>query len=79
MTLESAIYRGLVVHERHRPRQHRLRYRVFSMLLDLDELPGVQGLKAIRVSAVLESSAASGKRQSVSETSNTIPLKQKTA
>ena len=39
MTLESAIYRGLVVHERHRPRQHRLRYRVFSMLLDLDELP----------------------------------------
>ncbi|MCB1475189.1 MAG: DUF1365 domain-containing protein [Rhodobiaceae bacterium] len=35
----SAIYTGHVVHVRHRPRRHRLRYRVFSMLLDLDELP----------------------------------------
>jgi DUF1365 family protein len=41
MTSGSAIYRGLVVHERHRPRKHRLQYRVFSMLLDLDELPGL--------------------------------------
>jgi len=47
--------------------------------LDLDELPGVQGLKALRVSAVLESSAATRKGQDVSDTSNTIPLKQKTA
>lgn len=46
--------------------------------LDLDELPGVQGLKAIRVSAQLESSAAEQEPR-VSETSNTIPLKQKTA
>jgi len=39
MTLRSAIYRGKVVHERLRPKRHRLSYRVFSLLLDLDELP----------------------------------------
>ncbi|MEQ9449250.1 MAG: DUF1365 domain-containing protein [Rhodospirillaceae bacterium] len=39
MTLQSAIYIGEVVHERLRPTRHRLRYRVFSMLFDLDELP----------------------------------------
>jgi len=35
----SAIYAGSVVHQRFRPRRHRLRYRVFSLLLDIDELP----------------------------------------
>lgn len=35
----SALYRGVVVHQRVRPRRHRLSYRVFSMLIDLDELP----------------------------------------
>ncbi len=35
----SAVYRGLVVHRRLRPRRHRLDYRVFSLLLDLDDLP----------------------------------------
>ncbi len=39
MSLTSSIYRGHVAHARHRPRPHRLRYRVFSLLLDLDELP----------------------------------------
>lgn len=39
MTLHSAIYQGEVVHDRRRPKRHRLRYRVFSLLLDLDELP----------------------------------------
>jgi uncharacterized protein len=39
VTLRSALYDGEVVHERFRPRSHRLRYRVFSMLFDLDELP----------------------------------------
>jgi uncharacterized protein len=39
MTFESAIYRGEVVHDRRRPKHHRLRYSVFSLLLDLDELP----------------------------------------
>jgi hypothetical protein len=38
MTTASAIYRGSVVHERRRPKRHRLRYRVFSLLLDLDSL-----------------------------------------
>ncbi|MEK9724751.1 MAG: DUF1365 family protein, partial [Rhodospirillaceae bacterium] len=38
MTLQSAIYEGEVVHERRRPARHRLRYGVFSMLFDIDEL-----------------------------------------
>ena len=33
----SGLYRGHVVHTRLRPRRHNLRYRVFSLLLDLDE------------------------------------------
>jgi uncharacterized protein len=37
----SALYAGTVMHQRLRPRRHRLRYRVFSLLLDLDELDGV--------------------------------------
>lgn len=37
----SGIYTGLVVHKRLRPRRHRLSYRVFSLLLDLDELPSL--------------------------------------
>ena len=35
----SSIYEGRVFHQRLRPRKHRLSYRVFSMLVDLDELP----------------------------------------
>jgi len=35
----SALYFGTVLHQRLRPVRHELRYRVFSMLLDLDELP----------------------------------------
>jgi uncharacterized protein len=35
----SALYTGLVIHQRFKPRLHRLRYRIFSLLLDLDELP----------------------------------------
>ncbi len=37
----SALYAGRVVHARLRPRRHRLGYRVFSLLLDLDELDGL--------------------------------------
>jgi DUF1365 family protein len=33
----SGLYRGHVAHARLRPRRHKLRYRVFSLLLDLDE------------------------------------------
>lgn len=38
MAYQSALYEGLVVHKRTRPRHHRLSYRVFSLLLDIDEL-----------------------------------------
>lgn len=37
--LRSAVYEGAVMHRRLRPRPHHLRYRLFSLLLDLDELP----------------------------------------
>ena len=33
------MYVGTVTHQRHRPRKHLLKYRVFSMPIDLDELP----------------------------------------
>lgn len=39
MDTRSALYLGTVVHRRLRPVRHRLSYRVFSLLLDLDELP----------------------------------------
>ena len=39
MNFLSALYAGEVVHARSRPRVHRLRYKVFSLLIDLDELP----------------------------------------
>jgi DUF1365 family protein len=41
MSLRSALFSGTVTHTRLRPRRHRLHYRVFSLLLDLDEMPGV--------------------------------------
>ncbi|MDM0047583.1 DUF1365 domain-containing protein [Variovorax sp. J22R115] len=39
MSKNSALYSGSVMHQRLRPARHRLRYRVFSLLVDLDELP----------------------------------------
>lgn len=41
MPQESAIYVGTVTHKRLRPKRHQLRYRVFSFLLDLDEIDGL--------------------------------------
>lgn len=41
MSSASGIYFGTVVHSRHRPKKHSMRYRVFSLLLDLDELPAL--------------------------------------
>jgi len=35
----SALYVGRVMHQRLRPRRHRLAYRVYSVLVDIDELP----------------------------------------
>jgi DUF1365 family protein len=37
-SLRSALYPGTVTHARMKPRQHRLRYSIFWMLFDLDEL-----------------------------------------
>jgi len=36
--VKSAIYAGEVFHKRYRPRPHKLRYRVFQCLFDLDEI-----------------------------------------
>lgn len=41
MTSRSALYTGSVMHRRLRPKVHRLRYRLFWMLLDLDEIDTV--------------------------------------
>lgn len=35
---QSALFEGTVMHRRHRPARHAFRYRVFALLLDLDEL-----------------------------------------
>ena len=37
----SCLYLGEVSHRRFAPRAHRLRYRMFQMLLELDEAPGL--------------------------------------
>lgn len=37
----SALYAGRVLHHRMHPKTHRLVYRVFSLLIDLDELPAI--------------------------------------
>ncbi len=39
--LRSALYPGVVHHARLKPQAHRLRYRLFMMLFDLDELEGL--------------------------------------
>lgn len=38
LSMAGAVYVGDVVHKRARPKRHSLRYRVFSMLVDLDQL-----------------------------------------
>jgi uncharacterized protein len=42
-TLGSALYPGIVTHLRMKPRVHRLSYRIYSLLLDLDELDSLNG------------------------------------
>lgn len=41
MSRGAAIYAGTVIHARHRPKRHRLRYDVFSLLVDIDALPAL--------------------------------------
>lgn len=40
--MNSALYAGPVMHQRLKPLRHRLSYRVFSLLLDLDELESLR-------------------------------------
>lgn len=42
MTLASGLYSGLVSHARVKPRRHKLAYKVFMLLIDLDELPDLK-------------------------------------
>jgi DUF1365 family protein len=37
--MRSGVYEGTVYHRRLRPKVHAFRYRVFSLLIDIDELP----------------------------------------
>jgi hypothetical protein len=37
VSLASGLYPGIVTHTRVKPRRHRLRYRIFMLLIDLDE------------------------------------------
>lgn len=37
----SGLYAGHVTHHRFRPKTHQLRYRIFSLLLDLEEIPAL--------------------------------------
>jgi hypothetical protein len=41
--MNSALYAGTVIHQRLRPKRHRLKYRLAQGLFDLDELDGVAG------------------------------------
>jgi DUF1365 family protein len=43
----SGLYPGVVTHTRFKPRGHRLRYRIFMLLLDLDELTALD--RALRL------------------------------
>ncbi|MES1199036.1 MAG: DUF1365 domain-containing protein [Pseudomonadota bacterium] len=44
--MKSVLYTGHVAHARLTPKRHRLRYRVFMLALDLDELPSL-GLRLL--------------------------------
>lgn len=48
--LASGIYPGIVTHARLKPRVHKLRYRIFMLLLDLDELEALdRGLRLFSI------------------------------
>jgi len=47
MSGQSALFLGDVMHVRARPRRHRLHYRVFSLLLDFDELQDVSAASCL--------------------------------
>ena len=40
--MNSCIYNGLVTHTRFKPVRHFLKYKTFSLLIDLDELESIR-------------------------------------
>ncbi len=47
--LNSGLYAGTVRHTRVKPRRHKLAYRIFMLLIDLDELEALGGLRTFGV------------------------------
>jgi len=48
--MQTSIYKGYVHHARRRPKRHDLHYRVFSLLIDLDELQSIkENCRLIRI------------------------------
>ncbi|MDI7775858.1 DUF1365 domain-containing protein [Asticcacaulis sp. EMRT-3] len=47
MSMEAAIYTGDVVHQRFAPKRHRLNYRIFQVLFDLDRLDELKALRLL--------------------------------
>lgn len=45
--IQSGLYIGKVMHMRLRPQRHRFTYRVFSLLLNIDELPSLDKAKRL--------------------------------
>ena len=41
MIKESYIYNGKVIHKRFKPKKHFFSYKVFSLLIDLDEINNI--------------------------------------
>jgi DUF1365 family protein len=70
--LASGLYPGIVTHARLKPRAHRLRYRIFMLLLDLDELAALdRGLKLFS----LKGFNLTGFRERAHGDGSTVPLK----
>jgi hypothetical protein len=49
VSLASGLYTGLVSHRRLKPRAHNLAYRIFMLLIDLDELDALRRLKTLGI------------------------------
>ncbi|WP_293474758.1 DUF1365 family protein [Phenylobacterium sp.] len=70
--LKSGLYPGIVTHARLKPRVHKLRYRIFMLLLDLDELALLdRGLKLFS----LEGFNLTGFRERAHGDGSKVPLK----
>ena len=53
--MNSALYVGGVMHRRMAPRAHRLRYRVFWILFDLDEMERLSRTATVVFAEALQS------------------------